>query len=277
MKRTALVLLTLLPLAAGAQTDTDGDGVLDYLDNCTLAANVAQIDVDGDYYGNRCDPDFNNDGYVTAADYVLFRAHLNTADPLYDLNGDGYVTAADYLILRGYLNKTPGPSEPAEGTMSSVSFGPENIGLNPPDTTVGDGLRIVDYRVVGNAWTGISVGPDVALELDPRVLQNPPIVGIQLQFRKLTDPITSWSAKWVDVWAHNTTTAPATLQILQRPTTCQGGVVNWQSFPSQVISAGEMKLIHITDTMCGSTSMLLVQLSGPAGLVVDRVDFNLMP
>jgi hypothetical protein len=38
-----------------------------------------------------------------------------------------------------------------------------------------------------------------------------------------------------------------------------------------------MKLIHITDTMCGSTSMLLVQLSGPAGLVVDRVDFNLMP
>jgi len=90
--------------------DGDGDGVPDEVDNCTLLSNATQVDADGDRYGNRCDPDFNNDGVVTAADYLLLRAKLNTTDPLVDLNGDGVVTAADYLILRGYLNKPPGPS-----------------------------------------------------------------------------------------------------------------------------------------------------------------------
>jgi len=96
--------------ALGIPLDTDGDGVPDLADNCTLAPNPAQTDTDGDGYGNACDPDFNNDEVVTAADYLLLRAKLNSADPLFDLNGDGRVTAADYLLLRGYLNKPPGPS-----------------------------------------------------------------------------------------------------------------------------------------------------------------------
>ena len=96
--------------ALGIPLDTDADGVPDLTDNCTLAPNPAQTDTDGDGYGNACDADFNNDGVVTAADYLLLRAKLNSADPLFDLNGDGRVTAADYLLLRGYLNKPPGPS-----------------------------------------------------------------------------------------------------------------------------------------------------------------------
>ena len=72
--------------------------------------NPDQRDVDGDGYGNRCDPDFNNSGRVTTADYLTLRARLNSADPLTDLTGDGRVTTADYLILRGFLNKPPGPS-----------------------------------------------------------------------------------------------------------------------------------------------------------------------
>ena len=35
--------------------DTDGDGVPDANDNCTLEANAAQQDADGDGYGNLCD------------------------------------------------------------------------------------------------------------------------------------------------------------------------------------------------------------------------------
>ena len=102
--------VSLLVNRATLGADTDGDGVPDRMDNCTTLANANQRDADGDGYGNRCDPDFNNSGLVTTADYLTLRARLNTQDPLTDLNGDGKVTTADYLILRGFLNKPPGPS-----------------------------------------------------------------------------------------------------------------------------------------------------------------------
>jgi hypothetical protein len=92
------------------EADTDGDGVGDSSDNCTLVANPDQRDTNGDGYGNLCDADLDNSGVVSAADYLLLRARLNTADPDADLNGDGVVSAADYLILRARLNQPPGPS-----------------------------------------------------------------------------------------------------------------------------------------------------------------------
>lgn len=90
--------------------DTDGDGIVDNEDNCIEDANADQRDSNGDGYGNRCDADLNNDGYVTATDYLILRSRLNTADADADLNGDGVVTATDYLILRSQLNQPPGPS-----------------------------------------------------------------------------------------------------------------------------------------------------------------------
>lgn len=277
MRCTAFVLLTLLPLAAGAQTDTDGDGVSDPIDNCTLVANADQRDSNGDFYGNFCDADLNNSGgNVDGADYGYFRAFYGSGNADADFNGDGIVNGTDYGFFRVLYGKPPGPSVPADGVVSSVTFEVANIGLNAPDTTAGEGLLILDYRVVGNAWTGISVGSDVALELDPRPLQNPPIVGIQMQFRKLTDPVTAWNARWVDVWARNTTSSPLTLQVLQLPAACEGAR-SWQTVPPQTIQGGETVLVHVADTMCLGIAVERVQLSGPAGLVVDRVDFNLMP
>ncbi len=67
-------------------------------------------DTDGDGYGNICDADLNNDGFVTATDYLILRSKLNSADPDADFNGDGFVTATDYLMLRNMLNQSPGPS-----------------------------------------------------------------------------------------------------------------------------------------------------------------------
>ena len=64
--------LLLLPLAATAgnsecqldNTDTDGDGVCDLIDNCVDVANASPIDCDTDQdgYGNLCDGDFDNAG-----------------------------------------------------------------------------------------------------------------------------------------------------------------------------------------------------------------------
>ena len=56
--------------------DTDGDGVSDASDNCTLVANASQCDSDGDNCGNACDGDLNNNVFTNSQDYILFRALL---------------------------------------------------------------------------------------------------------------------------------------------------------------------------------------------------------
>jgi hypothetical protein len=90
--------------------DTDNDGIPDTSDNCTLVFNPSQRDTDGDGFGNMCDPDFDNDGVVNAADLAYLRSVFFTADALADLDGDGIVNAADLSILRTMFFGPPGPS-----------------------------------------------------------------------------------------------------------------------------------------------------------------------
>ncbi len=96
--------------------DTDSDGVPDAADNCTVLVNTDQLDADGDGYGNLCDGDLNNSGFVTAADFGLLRDVLGqaaSASPMAaaaDLNGSGAVTTADFGLLRAMLGTAPGPS-----------------------------------------------------------------------------------------------------------------------------------------------------------------------
>ena len=92
-------------------TDSDGDGVLNYKDNCTLVANAGQQDTDGDNYGNACDADFNNDGFVNSLDIGLFKAmFLNPGDSEADLNGDAIVNSLDLGLFKGMFFSEPGPS-----------------------------------------------------------------------------------------------------------------------------------------------------------------------
>jgi len=95
--------------------DDDGDGVANLLDNCRLAPNANQCDSDGDRYGNACDGDLNNNGFVNAQDTILFRAQLGqpSVPPTYnyaDLNCNGFVNAQDTVILRNRLGVAVGPS-----------------------------------------------------------------------------------------------------------------------------------------------------------------------
>ena len=89
---------------------TDGDGVPDELDNCTVQPNWCQRDTDGDNYGNYCDPDFDNNFIVNAADLAIFKPNFFTDDPDSDLDGDGTVNAADLATLKQFFFKSPGPS-----------------------------------------------------------------------------------------------------------------------------------------------------------------------
>ena len=45
----------LIISASQPQSDEDGDGVIECLDNCPLVANETQSDTDGDGVGNLCD------------------------------------------------------------------------------------------------------------------------------------------------------------------------------------------------------------------------------
>lgn len=95
---------------AEALIDTDGDGIPDHLDNCSLIPNPDQRDTDGDGYGNVCDADLNNDGIVNQLDSGLFRAAFGSNDANADFNGDGIVNQLDAGIFRSQFGRAPGPS-----------------------------------------------------------------------------------------------------------------------------------------------------------------------
>ena len=98
--------LTIIKVSAA---DTDGDGVRDYMDNCTLTGNPLQRDTDIDGFGNFCDPDFDNNLVVGAADLAFFKPKFFGSDPDADLNGDGVVSGGDLAILKQMFFKPPGP------------------------------------------------------------------------------------------------------------------------------------------------------------------------
>jgi hypothetical protein len=93
---------------ANGSVDSDGDGVNDNADNCILIVNPLQRDTDGDGFGNYCDPDFNNDLIVNAADLGYLKSSFFSSDPDADLNGDGVVNAADLAILKSFFFQPPG-------------------------------------------------------------------------------------------------------------------------------------------------------------------------
>ncbi len=76
-------------------TDTDDDGILDEDDNCPLAANPDQSDLDGDGEGDICDDDLDGDGVLNADDNCPQFANSDQADSDNDGEGDVCEASAD--------------------------------------------------------------------------------------------------------------------------------------------------------------------------------------
>lgn len=91
-------------------TDGDGDGIPNAFDNCSAFANPSQRDTDGDFVGNDCDGDFNQDGLTNFSDLARLRQVFFGTDPHADLDGSGVVNFADLARFRGLFLKPPGPS-----------------------------------------------------------------------------------------------------------------------------------------------------------------------
>ena len=90
--------------------DIDGDGVLDHQDNCRTIPNANQRDTNSDGYGNLCDADLDNNGFVNFTDLSLFKQKFTTSDPDANLDGIGIVNFSDLAIFKSLFGKAPGPS-----------------------------------------------------------------------------------------------------------------------------------------------------------------------
>lgn len=111
-------------------TDSDGDNIVDYWDNCQQSSNEKQYDTDGDGYGNACDCDINGeeggDGVVDLSDFNVLKAAWNSTGPIMipgapgepntyteasenwnpdaDFNGDLKVDMSDFNIFKSRYN-----------------------------------------------------------------------------------------------------------------------------------------------------------------------------
>jgi hypothetical protein len=135
-------------------TDADEDGIFDDLDNCQLIANSDQRDTDGDGIGNRCDPDFNGDGFVDYEDLNSLLSGIASQDcrrprissycANLDLNDDGRVGVRDLWVLAAFLFQPPGPGVVLPEDLSEILYDPERVIL-------------VDIEINADDWEALRV------------------------------------------------------------------------------------------------------------------------
>jgi hypothetical protein len=118
---TFAFLLWGTPAFAGSNPDFDLDGVGDVIDNCSLAANPAQDDTDGDECGNLCDANYDQGGVVGFGDFGSFtNTGFGTTLELY--KGTEPVTDAvgfgDFGFFTQNFGTVPGPSGTTAGTTA---------------------------------------------------------------------------------------------------------------------------------------------------------------
>lgn len=130
MTKRSLRLAALLPAlalatAATAQDDSDGDGVLDPVDNCIEVPNAppGDCDTDQDGYGNACDGDFDNLGTVNASDFNVhflpdFSSGMDSGVGT-DMDCNGFLNSdfSNFFVPQ-FQQGVPGPSGlPCAGTV----------------------------------------------------------------------------------------------------------------------------------------------------------------
>ena len=142
-------------------TDTDGDNILNYRDNCLEIANTNQIDTNQDGYGNKCDADYNNDGMVNVIlDYLdmLYGAWLDSlAETLgaysewqdFDHDNNFNIDSDDMLFFfdsAGGLPELPGGIIAPSGLSCANYDATGNNNINPCSATLVPNYLAYDFN-----------------------------------------------------------------------------------------------------------------------------------
>jgi len=120
----AAFALLLPAIAYAQQPDGDFDGVVDALDNCSELPNPAQDDSDGDFCGNLCDADYEQDGTVDFGDFGAVIAYFGNKGAAYEEYchtepiAPCTVGFASFGFLMRNYGSTPGPSGTTPGTIA---------------------------------------------------------------------------------------------------------------------------------------------------------------
>ena len=90
--------VSLFNLRLVSEIDTDGDGVVDSLDNCSEISNADQLNSDGDSHGDACDMDDDNDGMLDDFEILYGLDPFDPSDASQDLDGDGFTNLEEFLV-----------------------------------------------------------------------------------------------------------------------------------------------------------------------------------
>lgn len=168
-------------VSCAADIDTDGDGIFNAFDNCVEAANPGQADVDGDGFGQKCDPDFNNNFLADAQDRVRLQRAVAGQTPyqaLLDMNGNGVIEGDtnDLALFNQYVDGEnwlpPGPSCVGGGQIMGsdiiasggvVQVANLRVTVDPGAFTSGDTLDW-SYTALPSSIRGFTpIGPSVSI------------------------------------------------------------------------------------------------------------------
>lgn len=106
-----------------ATVDTDGDGIVDQLDNCPTTPNANQADADNDGVGDVCDNDADNDGVSDANDNCPNTPNANQADADNDGIGDVCDSDADNDGIANGSDNCPNTANPNQADHDNDGSG----------------------------------------------------------------------------------------------------------------------------------------------------------
>ena len=132
------LLGTLAPVVVPSPViDTDGDGVIDSIDNCPTVRNAGQWDKDRDGIGNVCDPDY---GTVATTSPVVTVPQ--------DTDGDGVADTVDNCVLVSNVTQADSDNDKIGNACDTTPNG-----TTSPVPTTG--------TVIGSSIIGLKTNPKV--------------------------------------------------------------------------------------------------------------------